>query len=439
MIRASFALLGKEGAVENRVLEYGQHFLNDPMGTVIVLPSAHRDSKSGISYNDACAMGEICANLQKLKKLDVRTPELLGNDISKNLIILGGKKANRIAKEFQSSKKNLTFDLEDGVIYDKETSVAVTTRYLQGEKRTIDNVATDYGLIVYTNNPFGQSTKVLHVAGIRGCGTLAAAIAVSDGTYIHKIEKLIKRHLINRGLRSQLENTTIEILVEVSASNGKVMRDSLSIEKVKVSDGRADWKWESEEYLRLKKVTPHKLCIDVIDNGSPESSVIKARINDREIRFAKSPGRLKVLHILAEQAKEDYLNQSANEGWVNALELGERLWQTKTMNGVTQLAPEIKREISNAIIVWARHLERQGKLRLDENGKLDHDYINSEVLVFDLQVKKKIVDLVYLINQDLRDKVGLGFQVIDSQPGFGYRINFHPALMFITHRAGRLN
>ena len=409
-----------------------EHFLHDPIRTVIVLPSPHGDYKSGISYSDARAMGEIYAKLQKLKNLNVCTPELLGHDISKNLILIAGKKANSVIKDFQSSKgTNLTFDLEDGIIYDKEKQVVVTPQYLKGEKRTIENVTVDYGLIVYMNNPFGQSTKVLHLAGIKGCGTLAAVLAITEERYIHEIEKLIKQHIDNIDT-SELENKTVEILVKAYADDGRVKRDSLVAEKIKVSNDRASGQWESGEYRQLKKVIPHRLYISAIHKADPRTSMIKVKIDDQEIQFAKSSDRLKMLYILAKQAREDYLSELENEGWVTAWELAERLWQIKQRGDIIEIPDEIRGEVSNAIITWARCLENQGKLRLDEKIKLDRDYINSEILVFSSDMKKKIADLVYLINQEKRDKFGSGFRLIESQPGLGYRINIHPALIFIS-------
>ena len=409
-----------------------RHFWHDRAGTVIVLPSPHGDYKSGISYSDACAMGEIYAGFGDVKNLDVRAPGLAGSEISKNLILIAGQKANPIAKEFQSSRDAvLTFYLEDGVILDKENQVVVTAKYLKGEPRSIHNVTVDYGLIVYTNNPFGRSTKVLHLAGIKGFGTLAAAIAVTEESYIRKIEKFIAQH-IKAGDASGLDIKTVEILVKILVADGRPKRDSLSIEKIRIGSGRSSRKWESEEYRQLEKVIPHRLHIDVLKEANLGTSITKVRLDDQEIEFAKSPDRLKMIYTLAEQAREDYLTESENEGWLNAVELSERVWQIKRRKGVTEIPTEVRKEVSNVIMTWARHLKSQGQLNLAENIKLDHDYISSEILVFDLDLKKKISDLVYLINHDGKNKIGPGFQFIESHPGLGYRINLHPALIFLT-------
>ncbi len=408
-----------------------RRFFSDPVGAVIVLPSPHGDYKSGISYRDACAGGEIYAKLHSLKNLDIRTPELLGDDIRKNLILIAGNRANPISRDFQSVKdSDLSFYLDEGVIYDKEKQAIATPKFSDTQKRTIDYVMNDYGLILYTNNPFGRSTKVLHLAGIKGSGTLAAAIAVSQEKYIHEIERLISQKV--KGATGDLGNKTVEILVKACASNGRIKRNGISLEKIKVSDGNGSRKWESEDYNQMRKVIPHRLYLHVIGGGQKETEMIKVRVDDQEIKFAKSPDRVKIIHILAKQAREDYVNESEKEGWLSGLQLAERIWPIKRRDGVTQIPSEIRREISKDIITWATNLQKFGKLRFEEGIRLDQDYVNSEILVLDFDLKKKIVDLVHLINQDEKIKFGPGFQLIQSHPGLGYRINIHPALIFLN-------
>ena len=72
----------------------------------------------------------------------------------------------------------------------------------------------------------------------------------------------------------------------------------------------------------------------------------------------------------------------------------------KRGNRFTEIPDELKREISSAILTWARYLEKLRKLKLDEDIKLDQDYINSEILLLDSDIKKKIADLAYLINHE---------------------------------------
>lgn len=408
-----------------------KRFLRNDEETVIVLPSPHGEYKSGISYSDACAAGEMYARLRNLGHLDVRTPELLGDDVRKNLILIGGKKANPVAKEFQSLRQaNLSFDLDGGVIYDKNKQVVLTPEYANAPNRTLANVITDYGLIIYTDSPFGSSTKILHLAGIKGFGTLAAAVAVVDAGPVHRIEKLLRGLVRDHGA-SRFKNGTVEVLVKVSVSTGRLRRDSVQIEKISLSSGRNIRTWESESYRQLKPVNPHRLYIQVTKTPS-KASIIRTRIDGQEIKLAKSADRLNAIYLLAKQARDDYLSQSENTGWVRGIDLAETLWQVKHKNGGSEIAVEMKREISSAIRRWANHLEKQGWLLLPNNVKVDHDYINSEILVFDLDVKKKVVDLVHMINHEQKSSNGPGFQLIESKPRLGYRINFHPALIFIT-------
>ena len=408
-----------------------RRFLRDSSGAAIVLPSPHGDYKSGISYNDACAGSEIYGKLHSSKNLEIRTPELLGDDIRKNLILIGGKKANPISRDFQMLKDgSLTLHLDEGVIFDKEKQAVVTSKFSNAQKSTIDNVTIDYGLIVYTDSPFEPSAKVLHLAGIKGSGTLAAAISVSEERYINEIERLISQEM--KGAARNWENKTVEILVKACARDRRINRDSITLEKVMVSAGRWSRKWESKEYGQLSKVNPHRMYVDVIGRGQQEAPLIKIRIDDQEIRFTKSADRLKLIYILAKQAQEDYLNDCKREGWLSAVELAESAWQITYRSGVNEILPDIRREISKGIVTWARNLQRLGKLRFDDNIDLDQDYVNSEILVSDFDIKKKIVDLVYLINQDEKTRLGPDFQLIESCPGLGYRISIHPALIFLN-------
>src|ERR1700730_11617222 len=118
-----------------------QHFLRASTRVLIVLPSPHGDYKSGISYSDARAAAEIRARLHALEDLDVQTPETLADRVATNLILIAGKKANRVTENFEAAMDRwMNFQLEDGLIYDKERQALVTPQFLKGAKRTIDTV-----------------------------------------------------------------------------------------------------------------------------------------------------------------------------------------------------------------------------------------------------------------------------------------------------------
>ena len=400
--------------------------------SVMVMPSPHGEFKSGISYNDAFAAGEIYANSYELRNLNVAIPGHLGRDICENLILIGGNKCNPIAKEFQAVKQaSLNFYLDDGVIYDREKQIVVTPEYVRGQPRNLASVVADYGLVIYSDNPFGKATKILQLAGIKGFGTLAATIAVVCPGPVHQIKRLLERFMSDSGV-SRLKKHTVEILVKICVENGSVRRDTLQIEKIRVSNESTAQTWESETYSQLKNVVPHRIYVNVTDAAS-KSLNITVGIDEREANyFSKSADRLKAIYFLAKQARDDYLTQSENKGWLSALELAEKLWQFRHRNGVIDIPSEIKRQMSEIIKRWAGHLQRNGELILSNNIKLDHEYINSEVLVFDLDIKKRIVDLVHQINHEEKNHFGPEFRLIESKPSLGYRINLHPSLIFIT-------
>jgi len=408
-----------------------RRFQGNDAEAIIVLPSPHGEYKSGISYSDALAAGEIYAPFRELGDCDVRTPELLGDDICKNLVLVGGQKANPVAKKYRELKyASLNFDLADGVIYDKIKQVVLTPEYLVGQTRTNANLTADYGLIVYSDNPFGNTTLVLHIAGIKGFGTFAAAVGLIDHGLIGQTEQLFRSFKGDWGSKDA-KGRVLEILVKVAVVNGRARRDSIQIEKIVLGDGGTRQKWESEAYRQLKSVNPHPLYLDVT-NATIKTIHIRARIGDREITVGQSADRRNVIYHLAKQAKDDYLRQSGNNGWVNAVTLADRLWQIKQRNGAIEIPDEMKRQISENIKRWATHLERRGDLRLSEKIKLDSDYINSEILAFDVDIRKKIVDLVHMINHEEQNGSGPRLQLIESKPRLGYRINIHPALIFIN-------
>src|SRR4051794_16992367 len=80
-----------------------RHFLQDHVETVIVLPSPHGEYKSGISYSDARAVSEVYAKLQSRDDLRVQSPETFVEGLCTNLILLAGKKANRLANDFETA------------------------------------------------------------------------------------------------------------------------------------------------------------------------------------------------------------------------------------------------------------------------------------------------------------------------------------------------
>jgi hypothetical protein len=106
------------------------------------MPAPHGQYKSGISYNDAITAAEIYTKLRN-RRLEVKAPELLGDVRCETLILIGGKKTNPIAKEFQTLEHaSLNLDLDDGVIYDKEKQVVLTPEYASGQDRTVGTLGS---------------------------------------------------------------------------------------------------------------------------------------------------------------------------------------------------------------------------------------------------------------------------------------------------------
>jgi hypothetical protein len=267
-----------------------QHFLRDCAETVIVLPSPHGDYKSGISYSDGRAVGEVYRKLQTREDLHLQSSETLVDGLCTNLILVAGKKANRLADDIQSAiNGSINFYLDDGVIYDKDKQGAIMPKFLKGAARSIENITADYGLIRFIKNPFEPSRRVLQIGGIKGHGTLAAAMALTKDRHVQKIQQLLKKQVPDEEI-ANLVDKTLEILVKICVANGRIRRDSLTIEKIIVNDHASVWKWESEEYRRTEKIIPHGLYFELIEKANSGTSVLKLRIDDHPIKFTNPAG-----------------------------------------------------------------------------------------------------------------------------------------------------
>jgi hypothetical protein len=405
--------------------------LNQSFG-LIVTPSPHGKYKSGISFNDTLALSEIYANLPKSSLFDARPADLVGGDASANLVLIGGKKCNRLSDEFQKAKhSSLTLDLDDGVIYDRVRHVVVTPEYCSAnwQMRTTDNLLADYGLIVYSDNPFGKSTKLVQLAGIKGFGTRAAAIAVLDSRIVRSIEGILTQ-LLRRTGAPAMETSTVEILLKVAVSEATLQRHSIQIQKLVVSGGNSRLMWESETYRQLKPVIPSRLRLHITKTLS-STPVVQTWVNNEELRFPKSADRHNVIYLLAKQAREDYQNRSDNNGWLDWMTLSKRLWQLQDRNGIVEIPGDIKRLVVDSIKRWAASAQKRKELILSGDFTMDSSYINSEILAFDSNIQKRLVDLIHIVNHEEKHRTGSNFQFIESRPGRGYRINIHPALISI--------
>ena len=201
----------------------------------------------------------------------------------------------------------------------------------------------DYGLILYMNNPFGPGTKILHLGGIRGCGTLAAAIAVTENSSLKLIEQRLATQP-NPLACPTSDHASVEILVKVSATQTKVERKTLSIEKLTVHHRGSGWHWASKSYQERQPVSPHRISVTLSKMGDSSSTLPTLTIDDQELRWARSPDRRTLLSCLTRHSKEDYLTGAENDGWVLASALAIELWAITPETGMVELSPELRRE-----------------------------------------------------------------------------------------------
>jgi len=400
-----------------------QPFLQNFDETVIVLATPSK-YQYGTSYNDAMAYGQLCALLQRVPQ--VYPADFLRENSQKNLIVIGGKLTNPITQQFSRlAESRLGFEFDVGVLYDKKRFAVLTPTFLEGAEKIIINTTSDYGLIIYTNNPFNQDTKLLGLMGIKSAGTLGTAMALSDMDVVSTMTKCIEELGENN---PTLLNKTVEIVVKVGAVNG-ILRE-ISVEKVRISTetGQTEKIWESEEYQHEAEKQTYLLYVN-----APEGIIPRLHVNQTNLKF-ESEDRMQLIALLAQQAKADYEQSSGNDGWINAVEIGRRLWQQGLLINEewVELDPAALRRISSEIVKWARTYNITSK-RDGTLVKIDSSYVADNILLdFDMNTKRIVKDMVFNINKDVKDKQIIPFHLIEGGTRRGYRLNTNPAGIFFN-------
>lgn len=359
--------------------------------------------------------------------LKVYPADLLRENSQKNLILIGGRLTNKITQQFfisEESRLGLKFD--KNVLYDKERFAALTPTFLEGKDKIIINTTSDYGLIIYTSNPFNKETKLLGLIGIKSAGTLGSAMALSDMNVVSIMLQCIGE--LEENKKALLEKT-VEIIVKVEAVNGVPQNGKISVEKVRISNeaGQTEKVWESEEYQHKTKRKAYLIYVD-----AKEGNIPRIRINQTNLGF-ESEDRMQLIALLAQQAKADYEQLSGNDGWINGIEIGRRLWQQGLLINEewVELAPAVLRQISSEIVKWAKIYNITSK----RNGTLieiDSSYVADNILIgFDMNIKRIVRDMVFNINKDVKEKQILPFHLIEGGTRRGYRLNTNPACIFL--------
>ncbi len=377
-----------------------QPFLDDLDNTVVVLGMARGEYPKGLSFNDARTLGEIYAILKT--PADVQASEGFPQSYyGKNLILIGGGKANHLSYEFQEClRDSLSFWLEDGGILDRRYQAILTPRYAEGKEKTIHHLIRDYGIITYTSNPFGrkgEKKKVLHFGGVKGYGTLAAAYALTEPRLVQQLNTLLTEAF---ALQSPIDET-LQILVQINIVPGEPLASQVSLESMDIRTRNLEW--------RAQTYTPPAapfLCeIDLDRAGRIKQFLLAGKLIPLENSDAE-----RLVLLLAQKRKEEDTRRLP--GWMDIDDLATALWGEM----VEKREPEnalVLREREKIVTSIREYIGRQYHLNLSVKEIQEQilDPILGEVAVPEI-IKR---------HNRLRTRVGLlnkEVQKILNKPGF---------------------
>jgi hypothetical protein len=275
---------------------------------------ARGEYPKGLSFNDARTLGEIYAILKT--PADVQAAEGFPQSYyGKHLILIGGGKANRLSYEFQECLKDqLAFWLEDGLILDRRSRAVLTPTYSEGKEKTVQHISRDYGVITYAMNPFwtkGESKKVLHLGGIKGYGTLAAAYALTEERLVQKINTILETTV---PLESDVDHT-LQILVRIDILPGEPLVTQVTLERIDIQATGVVWQaptYAPQDAPFLCEITLERA--EKIKHLLLAGKFIPLENHDAE----------KLVLLLARRRKEDDIRRLP--GWVDIDDLTTALW-----------------------------------------------------------------------------------------------------------------
>ncbi|RMF87427.1 MAG: hypothetical protein D6736_12815 [Nitrospinota bacterium] len=403
-------------------------FLADLANTIVVLGMARGEYPKGLSFNDARTLGEVYALLKT--PADVQAAEGFPQRYyGKHLILIGGGKANRLSYEFQECLRDrLSFWLEDGCILDRRQGTVLTPTYIEGKEKTIQHLTSDYGLITYATNPFllrEEGRKVLHLGGIKGYGTLAAAYALTDPSLAREIDSFLEERLPSQ----QVLEGALQVLVRIEMRSGESLARQVTLQSIDIPE--QEIRWQAPTY---RPRPPSMLCEIELEN---REKIRQITLDGKPLLLENSDAERLVL-LLARRRKE--ADRQRLPGWMDIDELAVALW------GAVEDKPEQARSLD------ARERDRVA-LRLQEvlqrryHIPLSAREIREDIL--DPILGEVTVPEVIKRRNRLRTRVGLlnkEVQRLLSSPAFrliesghwgtrSYRFNIEPDLIIFRHPA----
>lgn len=142
--------------------------------------------------------------------------------LSRNLILLGGPKRNRLADDILGASAKLRYDMRlhtsgENELYDRRTRHFLQAsrdarEYQPADDKPTTAVAHDYGLIVSMPNPLHLDRGVVIIAGLHGPGTVGAAQFVSHQDHLKELNRRRKGGVIQEVVYVEHKTGSDEIL-----------------------------------------------------------------------------------------------------------------------------------------------------------------------------------------------------------------------------------
>lgn len=146
---------------------------------------------------------------------------LPNSDWEHNLLVIGSEVANQMAAFMRrnglSNVMNFSLKIRKNCLVDtlreERTNCLIPKFEGQGEP-DVHSTEVDYALITRARNPFAQGKKIVILAGIKGYGTIAAALAFSEENYWREIDQKVNMVLGRLRLgEDKAQNALIEIII----------------------------------------------------------------------------------------------------------------------------------------------------------------------------------------------------------------------------------
>jgi protein-tyrosine phosphatase len=301
-------LEGEELMKSDPTFSLWRDFLDDG-GLVVVSP--YVKYKGGVSPRDVIALflavRPILLHNPK-REFDIRSWEYFSgrSDWMHNLLVIGSEVANQMTEFIRGKHLSLVTDfsleirkncLIDTLREEREEKLNCLVPIFEGEPR-VHNTEVDYALITRACNPFAPDKKIVILAGIKGYGTITAALAFSEQQYWSKIDQRVDMLLGRLQLdEDKARNALIEIVIRAKTPKRPQRRGpaipsytprwpaTISIELVKVSYADLCDKWVHEGLTWVPQ--------DAIPSLPPPEKPVSVDLDtkDTEIRSPGEPSK----------------------------------------------------------------------------------------------------------------------------------------------------